>query len=176
MSWSSKPRSRSRAARLIGALALCALAARGVVRADENPAGKPVEEYAVVVSPDVTSTGVSSSQLRRVFLFTERYWKPGAPIRVLLSDDGLQPNSFLLGTIYKMDYESFHRYVLTKLYQQEIDLAPKVVANDHLAVNFVNSGSRLISIVRADAARDGSARILPVDGKLPGSPGYALRK
>jgi len=178
MNSSSRRRSRFR-----GAVLASAILALGVVGtpwrwSSAQPAETPkiVEEYAVIVSPDVPVAGLTLAQVRRMFLFTERYWKSGTPVRVLLSDDGLVSGSFLLETIYQMDPQRLRRYIIEKLYQQEIDLAPKVVGNDDLAVKFVASGSRLIAIVRAEAVKGEQARVLPVDGALPGSPGYALRK
>lgn len=178
MSSCSKPRSSSsRARRVVVAWALsAAFAAAPAFAADAAEAQKAVEDYAVIVSADVPLTAISFEHLRRIFLFTERYWKPGAPVRVLLSDDGLEPGSIVLEKLYRMDAQQLRRYILEKLYQQEIDLAPKVVASDELAAAFVVSGSRLIAVVKAEVAKAKHARVLPVDGVLPGAPGYDLRK
>ncbi len=134
------------------------------------------EEYVVVVSPDVTVSNLSMDELRHIFLFEKRYWKAGQPIRFILSDGDLKPGSFLLENIYRRDYSSLRRLFLEKLYQEEIDSAPKVVASDEVAVRFVASGRGLLTLVSSDHLDDASVRILNIDGAEPGSSGYPLRR
>ena len=171
MPFSFRPASRSRGRAALGG---CLLWAAGLLSSPVNPAGQ--EEYAVVVSPDVPVSNLSMDQLHRLFLFRERYWKPGLAVTVLLSEDGLEPGSFLLEKIYRMDYASLRRLILEKLYQAEIDLAPKVVASDEVAVAFVASGRGLVAFVRANAAHGSSVKVVSIDGVPPGAPGYVLRR
>jgi hypothetical protein len=136
----------------------------------------PPEDWVVVVSADVPVTNLSLDHLRRLFLFRERYWKPGLPVTVVLSGDDLDAGSFVLQKIYRMDYTGLRRLIFERLYQQEIDLPPKVVASDGIAVEIVASGRGLVSIVRAASLPGGNLRILSVDGVQPGGEGYALRR
>jgi hypothetical protein len=183
VSW-SKPRSSSsalsvfrRGARIATVLAAAmAMTAMLVVTPVGAEAPPLVEEYAIIVSPDVTVKSMSLERVRRLFLFRERYWKPGLQVKLIFSEDGVEPQSFLLERIYRMDYSSLRRLIVEKLYQEEIDLAPKVVASDEVAVAFVASGRGLIALVRASAARGSHAQIVPIDGNVPGAPGYALRR
>ena len=135
-----------------------------------------VEEYVIVVSSDVPVASLSIDQLRRMFLFREKYWRPGLPVKLIFSEEGVEPGSFLLEHIYRSDYSALRRLIVEKLYQEEIDLAPKVVASDNVAVAFVASGRGLVALVRAAAARGGKAKIVAIDGILPGAAGYALRR
>lgn len=171
---SSRPASPSRAGRAairriarVG-VAICTLAWAVVPAA--------AEEWVVVVSADVPATNVSLDHLRRMFLFRERYWKPGLPVTVILSGDDLDAGSFVLQKIYRMDYAALRRMIFERLYQQEIELPPKVVASDDIAVEIVASGRGLISIVRTTSLRGGDLHVLSVDGVHPGGEGYALRR
>lgn len=179
MVWSFRPPSHSRELRRKLAAALVATivgtVAASLLAAADAPVS-PSDEYAIVVSSDVSVEGVSMEQLRRYFLFREKFWKPGHAVRVLYSEDDLVPRSFLLEHIYRRDYPSLRRFIVEKLYQGEIDLAPKVVASDEVAVAFVDSGSGLIALVRASAARGTKTKVIAVDGLLPGAPGYSLRR
>lgn len=174
MPCSSRPVSPSRAGRptvrriVRAGVMLCVLAGAVVPAA--------AEDWVVVVSADVPATDVSLDHLRRMFLFRERYWKPGLPVTVILSGDDLDAGSFVLQKIYRMDYAALRRMIFEKLYQQEIDLPPKVVASDDIAVAIVASGRGLISVVRASSPRAGDLRVLSVDGIQPGGEGYALRR
>jgi len=138
--------------------------------------GAAVEDYVIVVSPDVPVKSVDLERVRRLFLFRERYWKPGLPVKLLLSESGVEPHSFLLDRVYRMDYSGLRRLIVESLYQEAIDLAPKVVASDEVAVAFVGSGRGLIALVRATAAQGGNAKIVAIDDLLPGASGYALRR
>jgi hypothetical protein len=133
------------------------------------------QECAVVVSPDVPITDVSMEQLRRIFLFKQRFWKGGGRITILYSETSLEPGSFLLDEIYRSDYPSLKRLILEKLYQSEIELAPKVVASDQSVLRFVGSGRGLIAIVAAESITGDGIKLLTVEGKRPGAQDYPLR-
>lgn len=172
---SSKPRSSSRRVRATLHAALAALAAVAIALAMASPAAA-VEDYVIIVSPDVPAEAMGFERVRRLFLFREKYWKPGFPVKPIISESSLEPGSFLLERIYRMDYSGLRRLIVEKLYQEEIDLAPKIVASDEVAVAFVRSGRGLFALVRAAAVRGTDAKVVAVDGLVPGAPGYALRK
>jgi len=171
VSW-FRPRSFSRALRVT----LCDVLVAIVLASVAAVPAEAVEDYAIVVSPDVAVTSINVEQLRRLFLFREKYWKPGRPVKLIFSEDGLEPSSFLLERIYRSDYPSLRRLIVEKLYQDEIDLAPKVVATDEVAAAFVASGRGLIALVRANAVHGTNAKVVAIDGILPGASGYALRR
>lgn len=184
MVWWSRPRSSSSpppahrwgarfATPIAAAATMIAMMAVGTAVAEPPPLS---EEYAIVVSPDVTVNSMSLERVRRLFLFREKYWKPGHPVKLIFSEGSVEPRSFLLERIYRMDYSSLRRFIVEKLYQEEIDLAPKVVVSDEMAAAFVSSGRGLTALVRATAAREANAKIVAIDGILPGAPGYALRR
>jgi hypothetical protein len=184
MVWWSRPRSSSSAplvgrngARFAKAFAAATIVvALSTVTTATAEATPVVEEYAIVVSPDVKVTNLSLERVRRMFLFRETYWRPGLPVRLLFSESGVEPHSFLLDRIYRMEFSSLRRLIVEKLYQEDIDLAPKVVASDEVAVVFVASGKGLIALVRASVVQSAGANPVAIDGLLPGVPGYALRR
>ena len=133
-------------------------------------------EYAVIASPDVPVSNISLDELRRLFLFVKKYWKPGQPVTILISEGGLRPGSFVLRRIYQVkDEASLRRLILEKLYQWHIDLAPKIVASDQHAIAFVAAGRGLLAVVQADQVRGAGVKILSINGLSPGSPGYPGR-
>lgn len=170
------PSSCRRALRSEKRAALAGWILLGILAGHESSFAAGEEDYAVVVSPDVSVASLDLDQLRRLFLFRERFWKPGMAVTVLLSEDGLRPGSFLLQRLYRMDYASLRRLIFEKLYQQEIDLAPVVVASDEVAVEFVAAGRGLIALVRASALHGRSVKVVAINGALPGAGGYVLRR
>lgn len=154
---------------------LLVVAATIVVPVDPSEAA--VVEYAVIVSPDVPVSDLTTDELRRLFQFRRRYWRPGSPVIVLLSESGMGQGSFLLTEIYQLrDQSSLRRFILEKLYQGQIDLAPKIVASDEVAIRFVAAGRGLIAVVRANQVGDAGVKVLSLDGMLPGSTGYPGRR
>jgi len=135
------------------------------------------ETYVVVVSPDVSMTDLSFEDLRRIFLFRQRFWKPNQPITLLYSEFNFQAGSFMLQSVYAMSRQDLKTLILRRLYSGDIDLAPKIVSSDETAVAFVGNGYGIVALVRADAvSADARARVLTIDGAAPGSAGYPLRR
>jgi hypothetical protein len=136
------------------------------------PAGP--KAYAVVASPGAPVSAVSLDEVRRIFLMKKRFWRPGEVVTILLPPDRSQTRAFMLSRIYQTDEAGLRRMILEKMYRAEIDLAPKVVGSDSETVDFVAGSRGLVGLVPAEAAAGSSARVLRVDGKLPGDEGYPL--
>jgi len=137
------------------------------------------ERFVVVVSADVPVQDVSMDELRSIFMFRKRHWAPGQPVTIVFGDHSLGSGSVLLEKIYGMDYSSLRRMILEKLYQGELDMAPKVVATDQAVIAYVAGGRGLLGWVPASALpaeSEGSFRVLTVDGRACGDPGYPLSR
>lgn len=136
----------------------------------------PEHVCVVVVSPDVERSELRMDELRRIFLFRQRHWSAGRPVTILYSDSNLEPGSCLLEEIYRMDYPRMRRFILEKLYQGEIDLAPLVMTSDEAVVAAVASGKGLIGLVRRDKAAGADVQVLSINGVPPGADGYPLQR
>ena len=131
-------------------------------------------EFAVIASSGVPVDDLTLDELRRVFLFKRGVWRSGQPVNVMLPDSGLPARAFLLRHIYRMSEQDLRRFILERIFQAEIDFAPKVVGSDAEALAFVKAGRSLITVVSAGAPRLTQVKILRIDGKLPRQPGYPL--
>jgi len=134
------------------------------------------EDYVVVVSPSVAIEDISLEGLRDVFAFRRRFWGPTRPITVLYSSESLEKNSVLLRQIYGKDMVGLRRLILENINRGDLDFAPKVVATDGIALQFVTAGEGLIALVKRSAADGTGFKIISVDGKKPGHPQYPLRR
>ena len=148
----------------------------GVLAAMPASWTQEADGYVLVASPDVPVDDLTLDELRRIYTFSRRFWAPGLPVTILFTEDGLQDDSVLTRVIYRSDFPSIRRMILEKLYRGELDLAPKVVANDRSAVDFVASGRGLISLVHRRAVGDAAVKVLTIDGRHPGDLGYALKE
>jgi hypothetical protein len=170
MRWLSTRRSRSNRLSLAAAVVACWLVARETPPAAAASAG----EFAVIASSGVPVDDLTLDELRRVFLFKRGVWRPGQPVNVMLPDSGRPARAFLLRHIYRMSDPELRRFILERIFQAEIDFAPKVVGSDTEALAFVKAGRSLITLVAAGTPRLSEVKVLRIDGKLPRQPGYPL--
>ena len=132
-------------------------------------------EYAVIASPGVPDRDLTLTEVRRLFQFNQRYWSGTLRVNVLILEDDLRDDSFLLRKIYNRDEASLRRYILGRLYQGDIDRAPKVVATSEKLLQFVASGQGVVAILPASEVGDAKVQVLAIDGLRPGEPDYILR-
>ncbi len=129
----------------------------------------------MIASPDVVVEGLSREELERIFLFKRRFWRRSQPIVLLLPADGLPAREFLLEEIWRLSSDEVRRLILEKLFQGELDLAPKSVSSDREAISFVSSARGALAVVSSQAVAGDEVPVLRIDGKLPGERGYPLR-
>lgn len=172
MLWKSRSRSRSSAERALAwvVLAACLALPGAVARADRAHA------CVLVVSPDVEVENLTSEEVRQLFWFRRQFWAAGKPVNLILVESDLAEGSCLLDQVYRMDAKAFRTMVREKLYRAEIELAPKVVASAPEAVVYATHGEGVLTLVPADAIGDADVRVLTIDGKSPGAPGYPLTR
>ena len=172
MNCCSRPRSRSerplQAAGLLVALVLLAGATARAAPEAEHGA------YAVIVSPGVPLASVTMSDVTRLLLGERRFWSSGLPVVALLPPAGSPARRFLLAHVFHMNESSYRRHTLELLYRGELDYAPKIVNSLEELLAFTAASPGAIAIVLATEVIPGTVRVLRVDGRTPGDPGYAL--
>jgi hypothetical protein len=131
--------------------------------------------FAVIVSKAIASDELSVEELRRILTFKRTQWKSGQAINLLLPGGSLPARAFMLSKLYRMSDDELRRFILQRIFQAEIDFAPKVVDAERDAVAFVASGRSAIAIVSADTPGLGTVKVLRIDGRLPGDAGYPLQ-
>lgn len=164
--------------RLLSVSRTLGLALLGGIVATATGAVAPAlaEDYAVVVSPGVVIEDISLEGIRDIFAFRRRFWSPTQSITILYSSESLEKKSVMLRQIYGKDIVGLRRLILENINRGDLDFAPKVVATDQIAVQFVAAGEGLIALVRRSSADVPGLKILSVDGKKPGHPQYPLRR
>jgi hypothetical protein len=146
------------------------------------PASKPsaakaaVATYAVVTNSAVPVTDMTFDDLRNVFFFRKKFWSGGKRVVVLLPGTGLDARGYLLSGIYRMNDAGLKRLILEKLFQGELDMAPRVAESYEDAISFTAAARGALAIVRADLVPSGQSgvKVLRINGKMPGDPGYQL--
>ena len=136
--------------------------------------GEEAEEYVVVVSPDVAVSNLTQEELRNIFMFRKQFWSAGRPITILIAEEDLGSDSFLLEKIYDMDEDEFREYWIGKMFRAEIAAGPKLVYSADMARDLVGVIPGAITFVPASQVSS-DTKVVRIDHLLPGDEGYPLR-
>ena len=131
-------------------------------------------DIAVVVHPDTPITNLSMAEVRKVFLGDRQYWSTNVPVVLLIRAPAARERDVVLKTIYQMSDAQFKQYWIAKIFRAESASAPKVVYSNDMANELVSAIPGAIAFIDSREVRPG-AKIVRVDGKLPGEAGYQLR-
>jgi hypothetical protein len=131
-------------------------------------------DLAVVVQPDTPVSDLSLADVRKVFLGDRQYWTSNLPVVLLIRAPVARERNVVLKIIYQMSEAQFKQYWIAKIFRAESASAPKVVYSNDMANDLVTAVPGAIAFIDAREVRPG-AKVLRVDGHLPGEPGYPLR-
>lgn len=131
-------------------------------------------DVAVVVHPDTPISNLSLADVRKVFLGDRQYWSADIPVVLLIRAPVARERNVVLKIIYQMSEAQFKQYWIAKIFRAESATAPKVVYSNDMANELVTAVPGAIAFIDARDVRPG-AKVVRVDGHLPGEAGYALR-
>lgn len=131
---------------------------------------------AIVAHPGTPVDGLSLPELRRIFRGERQYWSGNRRIILLVRSPLPMERQIVLAQIYRMNEEEFKRLWLSKVFRNTAVSGPKMVENVSTALELVAALPGAISFVSASRlGPDSSLEIIPIEGKLPGDPGYPLQ-
>jgi ABC-type phosphate transport system substrate-binding protein len=131
-------------------------------------------DVAVVVHPDTPVSSLTLTEVRKVFLGERQYWNANVPVVLLIRAPVARERNVVLRTIYQMSESQFKQYWIAKIFRAEAASAPKVVYSNDMASELVGAIPGAIAFIDAHDVRPGT-KVIRVDGRLPGEPGYPLR-
>lgn len=131
-------------------------------------------DVAVVVNSTVPVGEMSFTELRRVFLGERQFWSSSLRISLLLHAPAARERDVLLKTVYEMSEAQLRQHWIGKVFRAEAASAPQMFFSEEEIVQALATIPG--SIAAIDAARlPRGLRVLKIDGRLPGEPGYRLR-
>lgn len=157
--------------RLSIALFVCVYCAVAADPAEAQNA--PSEQVAIVVHPDVPAQDLSFAQVRKIFLGDQQFWPNRERIALLMRAPDALERDIVLKRIYEMTEGQFRQYWIAKIFRSEVTSGPKIVYSTEMAFDLVGAVPGSITFVRSDELR-ANAKVLRIDGKLPGERGYPL--
>lgn len=154
----------------VAGLAVCALGTPTAAAAQAAGAG----EIAVVVHPSTPIDSLSLTELRRIFLGEQQFWRDLTRIVLFIHPPGSAEREAVLRLVYRMTEPDFRRYWITKVFRAEVAAGPKIVYNSDMAQRLVAAIPGTIALLPAREV-NASLRVVRIDGHLPGEEGYPLR-
>jgi hypothetical protein len=137
------------------------------------PADSAGGDVAVVVNSTVPVGEMSFTELRRVFLGERQFWSSSLRISLLLHAPAARERDVLLKTVYEMSEAQLRQHWIGKVFRAEAASAPQMFFSEEEIVQALATIPGSIAAVDATRLPRG-LRVLKIDGRLPGEPGYRL--
>lgn len=131
-------------------------------------------DIAIVVHPETPVTAMSLADVRRLFRGERQYWTPEIPVVLLVRAPVSREREVVLRVIYQMNEPQFKQYWIAKIFRAEATSGPKIVYSNDIANQLVGAVPGAVGFMPAGDVKP-PLKILRVDGKLPGEPGYIIR-
>lgn len=131
-------------------------------------------DVAIVVHASTPVSNVTLAEVRKIFRGEKQYWSTDLPVVLLVRAPVARERDVVLKVIYQMTEAQFRQYWIAKIFRAESVSAPKLVYSTDMANQLVATLPGAISFIDARQV-SGGAKVLRVDGKLPGEAGYPLR-
>jgi ABC-type phosphate transport system substrate-binding protein len=131
-------------------------------------------DIAIVVHADTPVADLTLADVRKIFLGEQQYWTAKLPVVLLIRAPTARERDVVLRVIYEMTEAQFKRYWIAKIFRAEAATAPKTVYSNDMALELVTAVPGAIAFVDLRDVKPG-VKILRVDGRRPGEPGYPLR-
>jgi len=130
-------------------------------------------DIAVVVNLQNKMEGLSFVDLIRIFRQERQYWENGQKIYLILQEAGSPEKELVLRRIYRMKNEELKKFWLAKMFRGEISSFPKTLGSNEAVKRFVSQVPQAIGFIDVSFV-DERVKVLRINGKLPGQPGYVL--
>ena len=131
-------------------------------------------DLAIVVNESSLLDNVSSAELAKIFKAEKNRTPGGFKYIVGVRDPGSSERNAALKGIYHMTDPDYEKFFLQATFAGKVQTAPKELTSPAAVRQFIASSPGAISYLRASDT-DASVKVLRVDGKAPGDPGYPIR-
>jgi len=149
-----------------------------IVTSTDVPAGieqsrSAADHLAVIVNLSNPVENLSLNDLRALALMQQTSWPNGRKITLALHEPGPLERQAVLQLVYHMNESAFSRYFLQATFTGRIGSGPRLLSTSENVKRFVVNVPGALGFVRL-ADVDPSVKMVRVDGRVAGSPGYAL--
>ena len=141
-------------------------------------AGTPEESrdetaVAVIVNSENACPDPTLLELHEILSLRQQFWKNGKRVILILPTSGSLEKCVLLTTVYRTTDDMLRRDWAQRLFAGEIAAIPSSLRSSDARIGAVRHSAGAMSVVRASEVPPG-VRVLLIDGKRPGEPGYPI--
>jgi phosphate transport system substrate-binding protein len=129
-------------------------------------------DVAVIVNPNNSVANVTMADLRKIFAGEKRSWPGGVPIKLIVRGPGCHERMVLM-RLLGMSESEYKQYWTAQVVRGEADAEPSIVPSSGMVREAVLVFPGGVGLVDAQSLKPGM-KILKVDGRVPGDPGYPL--
>ena len=130
-------------------------------------------DIAIIINSSVDVDNLSLAEVRQIFLGDKQFWTDDLRVTLLVRAPVAHERDVVLKTIYRMTEAQFRQYWISKVFRAETPTGPKIVYSSDMAADLVEQIPGSITFIDVAQVPEG-AKVLRIDGKLPGEKGYPL--
>jgi ABC-type phosphate transport system substrate-binding protein len=131
-------------------------------------------DVAVIVNPLNPVESISLAELRTIFAGEKQNWKRNFPVFAMVRAPQSHERDVLLGRVLKMTDSEYKQYWVKKVYSGEAHREPLMLMSNGMQLEAVRSDRGSIALISMQDVHQG-VKVIKVDGRLPGTPGYLLK-
>jgi ABC-type phosphate transport system substrate-binding protein len=130
----------------------------------------------VIVNKANPVESLSMAQLRKLILGDVRNWQNGKNVALIARDPSTKDFQCVLSTIVRLSVAEYHRYIISAEFRGDDPMAVQTVDSDATAGRSVSGSAGGLAIVEANSvtAMGSSVKVVRIEGKALGQPGYPL--
>jgi len=140
----------------------------------EEAGGSGSGPVAVIINAANKSADPSFDQLAAMLRLEKQFWPDGKRVVLLLPPTGSMAKNVLLQKVYHRTDPQLRQDWARRLFAGEIPAVPTTLRTVDAQVAAVTRSAGAITVVPAKALLPAGVRVLAVEGKRPGEPGYRL--
>lgn len=131
---------------------------------------------AVIVNKGNSVESLSMAQLRRLMLGDVRTWQDRKPVNLIARDQATKTFECMISSIVRQSVAEYHRYVINAEFRGDEPMVIQTADSDATAARLVVKSLGALAVVEAKSvpSMGDSVKVLRVDGKGLGQPGYPL--
>jgi phosphate transport system substrate-binding protein len=133
-----------------------------------------LEPLAIVVNRANPVDGLSSSELREIFLGDRLHWANGWRITPVMRESGMPERNAVLHNVCRMTEKEFKYHYIHGLYTGSILISPKTLSSSSGVRKFILNVPGSIGYLRVSEV-DESLKVLSIDERFPSDTSYKLR-
>jgi ABC-type phosphate transport system substrate-binding protein len=131
---------------------------------------------AVVVNKANPVESLSMAQLRKLILGDVRAWPNSKNVALIARDPSTKDFQCVLSTVVRLSVAEYHRYIISAEFRGDDPMVIQTVDSDATAGKYVSGSAGGLAVVEANSlpAMGASVKVVRIEGKALGQPGYPL--